>query len=162
MTPDDYSRLYDEARDEAPFSNGTEGDGWLSANCSTCIHDKPARNGDDANGCPLILVALMGRTPIQWMEGPRSPEGYISIANQYRCIEYRHEDDGPTDPQPIPDPPGQLTLVPREIYEGVRMLTPLPEPVPVDEQVRASAVLAHVLLAAQVAELEAAVKEARR
>jgi hypothetical protein len=73
------------------------------------------------------MVAYLGRTPIQWMEGPRSTEGLISIPNQYRCIEYRHEDDGPADPQPIPDPPGQLTLIPREDYQGHRMLTTAPQ-----------------------------------
>lgn len=124
MTPGDYDRLYEEARDERPFSNGTEGYGWLAANCGTCIHDKEQRE-ELTGGCPLILVSLMGKTPIQWMEGPRSPEGYISIPDQYRCIEYRHEDDGPAEPRPIPDPPGQLTIAPRSEYEAVRMLVPL-------------------------------------
>lgn len=119
--------LYDEAHPRRPFANGTEGYGWLDANCSNCIHDKPARTGEDTRGCPLILVALMGRTPAQWLDGPRDEHGLYGIADQYRCIEYRHEDDGPAEPQPIPDPPGQLTLVPREDWEGVRMLTPLPE-----------------------------------
>lgn len=132
MSPDDYQKLHDEARDEPPFSNGDEGYGWMDANCSTCIHDKPTRNGDDGNGCPLILVALVGRTPIQWLDQKRvTPDGRMyelySRADQYHCIEYRHEDDGPTDPQPVPDPPGQLMLLPRGDYEGVRMLSPLPD-----------------------------------
>lgn len=123
--------LYDEARHEPAFSNSTEGDGWMSSNCGTCIHDKDQRTEDiPGPGCPLILVALMGRTPIQWMEGPLSPEGHISIANQYRCIQYRHEDDGPAEPQPIPDPPGQLTIASRADCEGVRMLAqPTPQEV---------------------------------
>lgn len=125
MIPDDPHQLWAEARDQPPFSNGTEGDGWMDANCSTCIHDKPAREDDYANACPLLLIALTGRTPAQWLDGPRDERGLYSIAGQYRCIYYRHEDDGPgPEPTPIPDPPGQLTLMPRGRFEGHRMLTP--------------------------------------
>lgn len=131
MTPDDYGRLYEEAIDEPAFSNSDEGIGWMDANCATCIHDKPARQGDDANGCPLVLITLTGKRPIQFLDGPRNEQGLYSIARQYTCTEYRHEDDGPTDPQPIPDPPGQLTLLPRETYEGHRMLTTVPQEAPV-------------------------------
>ncbi|KPI31397.1 hypothetical protein OV320_2613 [Actinobacteria bacterium OV320] len=127
MTPDDYGHLYAEAHDEPAFSNSDEGYGWMDANCATCIHDKPARQGRDHEGCPLILITLMSKRPIQFLDGPRSPEGLYNIADQYRCIEYRHENDGPTDPQPIPDPPGQLTLLPREDYQGHRMLTQAPQ-----------------------------------
>lgn len=134
MSPDDYSRLYDEARDEPAFSNSDEGIGWMANWCDRCIHDKPARNGDDANGCPLVLISLMDRRPIQWLDGPRNEQGRYSLADQYHCIEFRSENDGPgPEPQPIPDPPGQLTFAPREPFEGVRMLTawpglPTPQP----------------------------------
>lgn len=128
MTPDDYGRLYAEALDEPAFSNSDEGYNWMGANCLTCIHDKPTRHGDDANGCPLILITLMGKRPVQYLDGPLDEHGRYSMASQYTCIEYRHENDGPgPEPQPIPDPSGQLTLLPRETYEGHRMLTSLPE-----------------------------------
>lgn len=126
MNLDDYDRLYAEALDEPAFSNGDEGYSWTEAHCSTCIHDKEQRDSM-SGGCPLILVSLMGRTPIQWLDQKQDGRRY-SREGQYICVEYRHEDDGPTEPQPIPDPPGQLTLAPRDDYEGVRMLTPLPEP----------------------------------
>ncbi|MFD6113655.1 hypothetical protein ACFWG0_26580 [Streptomyces yangpuensis] len=126
MSLDDYDRLYEEARDEPAFSNGDEGYSWIDANCSTCIHDKEQRDSM-SGGCPLILISLMGRTPIQWLDQKQEGRLY-SRQGQYQCIEYRHEDDGPVEPQPIPDPPGQLTLAPRDDFEGVRMLTPLPEP----------------------------------
>lgn len=125
MSPDDYERLYDEARDETPFSNGSQGYGWMARNCDRCIHDKPAREGNDGQGCPLVLVALMGRTPIQWLCETEEQQ----IHADFHCIEFRDEDDGPSpEPTPIPDPPGQLTLLPRDEFEGVRMLSPLPEP----------------------------------
>lgn len=121
---DDYDTCYGRAKDEPAFSNGTEGYGWMGTNCETCVNDKPARQGDDGNGCPLILVALMQRTPAQWLPGDRD-----SIAGRYTCVMFRHEDDGgDPEPRPIPDPPGQLTLLPRDGLEGVRMLKPLPEP----------------------------------
>ncbi|MFI2620453.1 hypothetical protein [Streptomyces sp. NPDC018584] len=115
--------LYNEARDEPAFSNSSEGMAWMDANCDTCIHEKDQRNTNNPGpGCNLILVSLMGRRPVQWIDGPRDEHGRYSMAGQYHCTEYRHEDDGPTDPQPIPDPPGQLTLVPRDDYTGTRML----------------------------------------
>ncbi|MFE4177532.1 hypothetical protein ACFRR7_36770 [Streptomyces sp. NPDC056909] len=113
--------LFDAALDEPAFSNSDEGLGWTEANCSTCVHDRPARTGDGLGGCPLILVSLMGRRPVEWLDGPRDERGRYSMAGQYLCVEYRHEDDGPTDPRPVPDPPGQLELFPRGPYEGVRM-----------------------------------------
>lgn len=125
MTPDDYAALFAESRDEPAFSNGDEGLSWTGANCDTCIHDKPAREGDDANGCPLVLITLLGRTPKQFIDGPRNDEGLYARETQYVCTEYRHEDEGPADPQPITTPPGQGELLPREPYEGVRMLKPL-------------------------------------
>ncbi|RKN40762.1 hypothetical protein [Streptomyces hoynatensis] len=130
MSPDDYDALFAESRDRRPFANGTEGYGWLDANCSTCIHEGPSRQGHEEQGCPLVLLALVGRTPAQWLDGPRDAEGRYGIADQYRCIEYRHENDAGPEPRPVPEPPGQLTLGPREPLEGVRMLTALTEPLP--------------------------------
>lgn len=123
MALDSTDRCYDEARDEPAFSNSDEGDGWTANWCGRCIHDKDQRTDTPTGpGCPLVMVALMGRRPIQWLDGPRDERGRYSIADQYHCVEYRHEDDGPAEPQPVPDPPGQLTLAPRADYEGVRML----------------------------------------
>ncbi|MFD8384290.1 hypothetical protein ACFV2X_38210 [Streptomyces sp. NPDC059679] len=128
MTPDDYDKLFEEARDGAPFSNSSQGYSWMANWCDRCIHDKPARQGNDGQGCPLILVALMDKTPIQWLCETKEQ----AIHADYHCIEFRDEDDGPGgEPRPIPDPPGQLTLLPRGEYEGVRMLTPFePDQIP--------------------------------
>lgn len=125
----DHDALYDESIDEPPFSNSTDGDGWIAANCRTCIHDKEQRADKVTGpGCPLLLIAVTGRTPAQWFMGPRDENGRHRIADKYRCIEYRHEDDGPgPEPQPIPTPPGQGELLPREPFEGHRMLTTIPE-----------------------------------
>jgi len=42
--------------------------------------------------------------------------------DQYHCVRFRHRDDpGGREPEPVPDPPGQLCLLPRASYEGTRM-----------------------------------------
>lgn len=115
---DDGNTLWDQSLDQPPFSN-SDGYTWFDANCATCIHDRDARIGDQIGGCPLVLLAITGRTPAQWLAG--DPD---HVAAKYTCIEYRHEDDGPSpEPRPIPTPPGQGELIPREQFEGVRMLS---------------------------------------
>lgn len=126
MTPNDLDRLYDEARPERPFSNSSQGYGWMHNWCGRCVHDKSARHEtENGPGCPLVAVAMMGRTPIQWLAETEDAWVY----GDFHCIEFRDEDDGVgPEPQPIPTPPGQGELLPREAFEGHRMLTPLPEP----------------------------------
>lgn len=117
-----YDQAWATAREGSPFANGTEGECWMDRNCYRCVNDKPSRQGDYANGCPLILVAYEGRLPAEWV--PDKP-GYLG--EQWRCMYFRDEDDGgDPEPKPIPDPPGQLTLAPREPFEATRMLTALP------------------------------------
>lgn len=118
---------YERARDEMPFSNSDEGYGWMANWCDRCIHDGCGL-GKDQPQCPLILVALLDRTPAEWLDGPRDERGAYSLANQYHCLMFRDRDDpGGREPEPIPDPPGQLTLLPREPYTGVRMPLMAPE-----------------------------------
>ena len=111
-----YDEAYAAARDEAAFSNGTEGDAWMGAWCERCVHDI-----DDGPGCPLVLVAYMGRTPAEWFEQDHS-EGW-SLTDAYHCAEFRSRDDpGPGyEPQPDPPLPGQLELFDAEPYTGTRM-----------------------------------------
>ncbi|WP_128803675.1 MULTISPECIES: hypothetical protein [unclassified Streptomyces] len=117
-------RTYDEAfaaaRDESTFSNSSQWEVWAAKNCDRCIHDRPTRQGDDANGCPLILVALMNRRPAEWLTETEEQEVYAD----YTCTEFRHEDDPDPEPRPIPTPPAQGELLPREPFEGHRMLSP--------------------------------------
>jgi hypothetical protein len=102
---------YNAARDEPPFSNADEGYPWLDRWCGRCIHDRPAREGREGDGCPLVLVSLVGRTPAEWLRQPAdSPD-------RYHCVMFRDErDPGPDEPRPVPDPPGQAVLFDREPY----------------------------------------------
>ena len=108
-------RTYDEAflasRERRPFANGTEGYAWMAAWCESCIHDKPVREDRPENGCPLVMVAYMGRTPSEWLDGPRDERGRYGMEDQYHCIEFRDEDDpGPGYEPSDPVNPDQLEL----------------------------------------------------
>ncbi|MFI6496856.1 hypothetical protein [Nonomuraea typhae] len=108
-----YEEAYARAREGSPFSNGFEGECWMDSNCYRCVNDAATRRGDWDNGCPLILVALLGKTPAEWLTKNRS-----SLGDQYTCLYFRDEDDpGPDEPTPIPDPPGQGVLFPRDEFE---------------------------------------------
>lgn len=118
-----YDQAWASAREGSPFSNSGEGECWMANNCHRCVNDNP----DDGEGCDLVLVALLGRTPVEW-----TPNRPGSLGEQYRCMYFRDEEDGhggDPEPHPIPDPPGQLTIAPREPFEASRMLTEYPQPV---------------------------------
>lgn len=122
-------RTYDEAfvaaKKETPFSNGTEGMAWMENWCFRCTHDTQEKI-DRGDGCPLVMVALMHRTPSEWLDQTEYDEqGRMKpyrLGDQFHCVEFRDVDDpGGEEPAPIPDPPDQETLLPREQFEGVRM-----------------------------------------
>ncbi len=122
MTP--FEEANARAREGSPFSNSTEGDAWMGNNCERCVIDKPAREGRPQDGCPLILVAYSGKTPAEWIE----KEGF-RLGDQYTCIYFRDEDDpGSGEPTPIPDPPGQDALFPREQFERPARMYADPKP----------------------------------
>jgi hypothetical protein len=101
-----YEEAFAAARDEPAFSNGTEGYGWMENWCwNGCLHEAEFTRTGEGTGCPLVLVALMQRTPSEWLDGPRDEQGRYSIADQYHCVEFRDEDNpGPGYGTP-PDPP---------------------------------------------------------
>lgn len=130
-------RSYDEimatARDERPFSNGTEGYGWMENWCWRPCHNPAEKAWQDyedgkrkhphkdyPGGCPLLLAALMGKTPAEWLEQPRHDE-LITLGDQFHCIEFQGPDDGGGEPRPKPDPPGMDGLFERPERQ-VRML----------------------------------------
>jgi hypothetical protein len=69
----------ERSRDGAAFSNGFEGESWMSLWCfDGCVYEPD---------CPLIMVAMLDQTPGPWVE--RDP----TSLNRYTCTEY---DDGTT------------------------------------------------------------------
>lgn len=123
---DDAETIYLNARDERAFSNGTDSELWMYAHCEQCAHDKAYRENESNEGCPILLTAMLGRTPREWLPGdPASPY----FEDRYTCAFYRHEDEDDPDaePEPLPDPPGMEALFPRELVEPGRVFIPLPE-----------------------------------
>jgi hypothetical protein len=125
-----YDEALKTARIGQAFSNGTEWEIWSYNWCENCRNDRD-------EDCPLIAVGLFGEkpapdgqservTPAEWFEQDDGP-------SRYTCIHFRDEDDGgDPEPTPIPDPPGQLTLAPRDPFERpARMFTPTETPVEV-------------------------------
>ena len=117
-----YGEAYEHAAERRAFSNGTEWEIWSYNNCFRCANDGMGI-GEDQPNCPLICVMLMDRTPAEWSE--------VRL-HDYLCIYFRDRDDpGGREPEPVPDPPGQLQLWPREPFEGTRMYADTePEMVP--------------------------------
>lgn len=66
---------YEQAVDHPAFSNGAEGETWMAVWCATCVRDE--------DECPLVGVAIFGRTPVQWIS--RNPQG---MRDKYVCTEW--------------------------------------------------------------------------
>lgn len=117
-----YNQLWADAKDEVPFPNGTSAEFWFDRWCAECANDPEDENEQAMNGCPLILISLNGRTPAEWVP-TANPSRVPELGDcSFDCALFRHRDDGPDpEPKPIPDPPGQDAMFPREAYEGARM-----------------------------------------
>lgn len=120
-----YEQALATAREGSPFSNGTEGEAWQANWCNNCVHDRDLRRGE-GSGCVLVAISFEDRTPAEWFQ-----REVYGLGTKFTCVMFRSEDDGPDpEPTPIPDPPGQLTLLPREPYTGVRMFAPTTDGTP--------------------------------
>lgn len=99
----DYDAIYDDATDESPFSNGTAGEIWMDQWCYRCKVDGPFQRDEAPEGCPLLLVALMQRTPKEWTE---------TGCQTYTCSEFVPDDEGgdggEPEPQPFPQPVAEM------------------------------------------------------
>jgi hypothetical protein len=124
----DYDDAWNRARDVPPFSNGTEGFGWQANWCDRCLRDALFRNTGKGSGCPLLCIAVQGRTPAEWLDGPRDEYGRYNIGDQYHCIEFRAPGSGGGEPRPRPDPPDMDGLFSRP--EPVVRMYVQPEPTP--------------------------------
>lgn len=70
-----------------PFSNGTEGDAWMSAWCSYCVHDHGMHEHDSCGpGCDLILVAMTDGWPEGWI--PEPDDGSFSLPSRLVCTRF--------------------------------------------------------------------------
>ena len=108
----DLDAIMGDAREGSPFSNGTSVEMWMGDWCYRCKVDAPFQRDESPTGCPLIMVALLGKTPAEWAE---------TGMQDYHCSEFDedHGDDGddgegppagPTWPQPVAEMEGQTDL----------------------------------------------------
>jgi hypothetical protein len=71
-----------------PFSNGTEGDAWISAWCNHCARDHGLHNGGDTQPmCDLIGLSMMAD---QWPEGwiPEPDDGKFYLPSRMICTAF--------------------------------------------------------------------------
>jgi len=81
----DYGEIDQDAKDESAFSNSTESVPWIANWCDNCVHDD---EDVGTGGCDIMLVALMGKTPAEWV-----PDKPMSLGHQYRCKEFEPTDE---------------------------------------------------------------------
>jgi len=98
-----YDEILSSASDSPPFSNGTEGHGWMENWCYAPCHqpdelawqryeDGKRKTPPKLSGCPLLLVALLGKTPVEWID--QREQGKPYPIDRYHCIEVRGPDEG--------------------------------------------------------------------
>lgn len=129
----EFSEIEGSARDEPAFSNGTEYYAWHENWCARCYtpaevawrryEDGKRKTAPKEGGCPLLLCAMSGKTPLEWIEQPWGDEG-PSLRDRYHCLEFRGPDGGGREPKPKPDPPNMDGLFPRP-EASRRMLKPI-------------------------------------
>lgn len=109
----DFDTALGAAKDTPAFSN-SDGYAWLDHWCGDCIHDRGARDEDgDGAGCPLVLIALSGRTPNEWTLPKDAPDW----SSNYECSMYEEEPGPVAEVEgaaerlvPVPVLPGQVAL----------------------------------------------------
>lgn len=67
-----------------PFSNGTEGDAWMSKWCSYCTHDHGEHNDTFQGCCDIIAIAMAdGPWPEAWL--PEPDDGSFAMPSRMIC-----------------------------------------------------------------------------
>jgi hypothetical protein len=117
----DLDAIQADAREGSPFSNSTSGEMWMGEWCYRCKVDAPFQRDEATEGCPLILVALIDKTPAEWTE---------TGTQDYHCSEFDEDhgedgDDGegppvgPTWPQPVAEMEGQTDIFTAFVDQGL-------------------------------------------
>jgi hypothetical protein len=107
------------------FSNSDDYELWAANWCRRCLIDAPFREGRSDTGCDILLTALVGIKPAEWLELPAERRPY----DAYHCVNFRGPDDPDTEPKPQPEPPDMDGLFERP-ERRVRMFVQ-PQEIPV-------------------------------
>jgi hypothetical protein len=101
-----YEQIMADAADRVPFSNSSMWEIWAGRWCYECVNGSDELV-DQGRGCPLIMAALMGKTPREWTAATERDHVY----GDYQCSEFeqRHDGDG-APPEPVPVADGQVDL----------------------------------------------------
>jgi hypothetical protein len=90
-----------EACESKPFSNGTEGQAWMSVWCEHCTHDHDISHPGatlDEPGCDLILHAMMPDFPCDDFPWPEAwlpePTGSFSWPSRMICGQFQPCEQG--------------------------------------------------------------------
>ncbi len=78
------------AASQHAFSNGTEGEAWMSAWCNHCARDHGMHNGGaEQPMCDLILQTMLGRDST-WPEGwlPEPDDGDFYLPSRIVCLAF--------------------------------------------------------------------------
>lgn len=102
--------ILDTAADDPPFANGTEFEAWTENWCyAPCCNPvevawRRYENGERKTqlkgyegGCPLIVAALVGKTPTEWID-TWDRQGPYPLGDRWHCTEFQGPDDGGDDP----------------------------------------------------------------
>lgn len=70
-----------------PFSNGTEGEAWMSRWCSFCVHDHGAHDETYESCCSIIGASMTGEVwPEAWL--PEPDDGSFSLPSRMICGQF--------------------------------------------------------------------------
>lgn len=71
-----------------PFSNGTEGDAWMSKWCAYCVHDHRMHT-DEGGGCEVLVHAFFPEDypwPECWL--PEPDDGAFCLPSRLVCRQF--------------------------------------------------------------------------
>lgn len=81
-----------DATSRVPFSNGTEGDAWMSVWCTYCVHDHAIHGPAAGTGCQLIGDAMFGSAEPELWTWPEAwipePPGSFSLPSRLICGQF--------------------------------------------------------------------------
>ena len=78
---------------ERPFSNGTEGDAWMSKWCSYCARDHAMHDDSPTPCCAINGSAMMGGPwPEAWL--PEPDDGEFHLPSRLVCASFTPCTDG--------------------------------------------------------------------
>lgn len=78
-----------EAAKQRPFSNGTEGDAWMSRWCAYCFHDHSMHDPDpEGPGCEIVTYLMLGEGHAPEALIPEPDDGRFALPSRMVCTRF--------------------------------------------------------------------------